>query len=520
MWPQLCLLHRSFWLAVKCVTLMGTRPQFLSAGFVHQARAQTPEDARQEIRTPSLQQHHRGLPLLSRRTIKIAQTLPAPPLSLNASIGCFGGTGHRMKIVRSKATKNEGDTFTHKLVVTVLMANLCTAFVTQKQQLVRGDCLLLPHSTTGDRRIANSKCPGSAQRHLSMPSFTATTPRLQLTSGVSSAAVCGVGTHFLVRILVLRTLAFVYGVAFLVALHQNKALIGDNGLTPAQHPLDSAEKRGRLKRQRREEWMRNKKKYKYNSVPRSVLGALKSLKLVRSVGDALNNSTWFARMREVLSDRSDANGYPLVTLLWFAKDRQNLNRWLDGIAISGLAMASVVFLLGAANLPLLLGLWLCQRSIMAVGGPFYGYFWEPILAEMGFHALFMVPLLSLNPVPSHLPVPLVVVWAMRWFLFRIIMGAGLIKIRGDRKWKDLTAMNYFYETQPVPHPLSRYLHWAPNWWHKWEVLTNHFVELVAPWLLILPGLSRKWRIAGGIIQVLFQMALISSGNLRYVSWNM
>ena len=64
---------------------------------------------------------------------------------------------------------------------------------------------------------------------------------------------------------------------------------------------------------------------------------------------------------------------------------------------------------------------------------------------------------------------------------RIMLGAGLIKIRGDECWRDLTCMNYFYETQPNPNPLAYYAHQAPQFWHKFETLGNHIVELVAPW---------------------------------------
>lgn len=100
-----------------------------------------------------------------------------------------------------------------------------------------------------------------------------------------------------------------------------------------------------------------------------------------------------------------------------------------------------------------------------------------------------------------------------------MIGAGLIKFRSnDKKWKDLTAMNYFYETQPVPNPLSRYFHWMPSAWHKFEVLTNHFVECVAPWVLIVPGVPPHIRWAGASLQMIFQLVLISSGNLSFLNW--
>jgi hypothetical protein len=81
-------------------------------------------------------------------------------------------------------------------------------------------------------------------------------------------------------------------------------------------------------------------------------------------------------------------------------------------------------------------------------------------------------------------------WMLRWYLFRIMMGAGLVKLKsdGDPKWKlnSVSAMECFYETQPVLNPLTRSFHWAPKWWHKVEVLSNHFVELIAPCLLLVP----------------------------------
>ena len=67
--------------------------------------------------------------------------------------------------------------------------------------------------------------------------------------------------------------------------------------------------------------------------------------------------------------------------------------------------------------------------------------------------------------------------------------------------------------QPVPNPFSRMFHNSPKAWHRVEVWMNHFVELIAPFFLLMP--HRETRIAGGLIQISFQVVLISSGNLRY-----
>jgi hypothetical protein len=72
------------------------------------------------------------------------------------------------------------------------------------------------------------------------------------------------------------------------------------------------------------------------------------------------------------------------------------------------------------------------------------------------------------------------IWIWCWILFRVIFGAGLIKLRADPCWQDLTCLDYHFEIQPIPNPLSWYFHWLPEWAHKGGVLFNHLVELVVP----------------------------------------
>lgn len=52
------------------------------------------------------------------------------------------------------------------------------------------------------------------------------------------------------------------------------------------------------------------------------------------------------------------------------------------------------------------------------------------------------------------------------------IGAGLIKIRGDKVWRDLTAMDYHYETQPLPNPVSYFLHQAPKSYHRYDIFVS------------------------------------------------
>src|SRR5207248_8444897 len=117
-------------------------------------------------------------------------------------------------------------------------------------------------------------------------------------------------------------------------------------------------------------------------------------------------------------------------------------------------------------------MWVLYLSIVNVGQVFYGFGWETLLCEAGFLAIFLGP--------SHTVPPTLVLLAFRWLVFRVEFGAGLIKLRGDPCWRDLTCLDYHHETQPLPNPLSWYFHHLPKSVHRLEVVGNHVAQLVAP----------------------------------------
>jgi Protein of unknown function (DUF1222). len=256
----------------------------------------------------------------------------------------------------------------------------------------------------------------------------------------------------LTRFLILRLLGFVYAIAFLIAINQLVPLIGEHGLTSATHYLATVE---------------------------TQLGS-------RSAG----------MMR-------------LPTLFWFGISDQALT----AVAWSGFVLSAIV-LAGYANAIILGILWAIYMSIVHVGQIWYGYGWETQLLETGFLAIFLCPLFDPRPFPKR-PPPILVIWLFRWLGFRIMIGSGLIKLRGDPCWRDLTCLYYHYETQPIPNPISRYLHFAPHWFHKFGTAWNHLVELVVPWFSFGP---RRARHVAGVLLVSFQVSLIISGNLSFLNY--
>ena len=144
-------------------------------------------------------------------------------------------------------------------------------------------------------------------------------------------------------------------------------------------------------------------------------------------------------------------------------------------------------------------LWALYLSFVNVGQMFYGFGWESLLLEAGALAVLLGP--------SDTAPPILVILLVRWLLFRVEFGAGLIKIRGDACWRNLTCLNYHHETQPMPGPFSWCFHRLPPSLHRIEVAANHGAQLVVPWLLFAPaaggrrGRSRRHRhpaVAGGL----------------------
>ena len=260
-----------------------------------------------------------------------------------------------------------------------------------------------------------------------------------------------VGEHWISRFILFRILGLTYAFAFLSAALQIKPLLGENGITPAEEFLSRLYQR------------------------------------FDSVGEVL----WY---------------HP--TLFWF----NDSDAALRTVAWTGFFL-SLLVTFGLANIPLLLILWGLYLSIVKVGQVWYGYGWESQLLETGFLAVFLAP--PFNPMPfSSFQPPTIAIILMWWLVIRIYLGAGLIKLRGDNCWTDLTALEYHFETQPIPNPFSRFFHHLPNIVLKTGTILTHVVQVGVPWLILAPWELRS--IAGAIL-IGFQLILMISGNLSFLN---
>ena len=262
-------------------------------------------------------------------------------------------------------------------------------------------------------------------------------------------------THFLTRWLFLRLLAVVFLIAFWSLSVQIIGLAGENGIAPVADRLAGIEQ--------------------YFGEP----------------------AYWRA-----------------PTLCWL-----DASDWsLRAQCFAGMGL-SVVAMLGVAQLPVFFCLWLLYLSLTVAGGVFMNFQWDVLLLETGVLAILFAPL-SLSPrLAKQSPPSRISLWLIRWLLFRLMFLSGLVKLTQDSvrdpTWHKLTALNYHYQTQPIPTWTSWYAHHLPEWFQTMSVSGMFVIELWMPLLIFAP---RPFRIAS-CFSIVFLMVLIG-GTGNYTFFNL
>lgn len=148
-------------------------------------------------------------------------------------------------------------------------------------------------------------------------------------------------------------------------------------------------------------------------------------------------------------------------------------------------------------LAICLALWI---SLCSVGQDFLSFQWDILLSEVGFLALFANR-------------SRVIVWLFRWLCFRLMFFSGVVKLAShDAAWRNLTALSYHYETQPLPTPLAWYMHQLPLAIQKASTVFTFAVELAVPFLFFAPFRWRRW---GAWITAALQLLIFATGNYTF-----
>lgn len=251
--------------------------------------------------------------------------------------------------------------------------------------------------------------------------------------------------------LILRLLALVYAVAFASCWNQIDALVGPQGLMPADRLFAAA---------------------------REQLGA--------SAYHQFPSFVWFF----------GSAGFLQVLVA-------------AGVGLSLLVFAGVAPALGLALL------WAGYLSLCVAGQTFFNFQWDALLLETTLLAVFIAPWRALplwqRPEPAPIARLLVV-----WLLFRLMFLSGLVKLTsGDPTWRDLSALTFHFETQPLPTVLGWWAHQLPAAWLRAACAGMFAIELVAPFCLFGPR-GLRHRAAWLFIGLMLLIAL--TGNYTYFNF--
>jgi len=164
------------------------------------------------------------------------------------------------------------------------------------------------------------------------------------------------------------------------------------------------------------------------------------------------------------------------TLCWLSSS----DAMLHGLCGAGV-LAAVALVIGCVPALSLAIMWACYLSLLSVCRDFMGFQWDVLLLEIGFLALLWAPL-SWRPrwvwggCPSR-----VGTWLIRWLIFRLMFSSGMVKwLSGDTAWRSLRALDYHYQTQPLPTWISWYAHQLPQWLQTFCTATMFVIELAVP----------------------------------------
>jgi predicted DCC family thiol-disulfide oxidoreductase YuxK len=253
-------------------------------------------------------------------------------------------------------------------------------------------------------------------------------------------------TYFVARWLFLRLVALAYAVAFVSLGVQVRGLIGAEGIAPAGEFLDRVAAR-------------------------------------------------FGPERFQL----------LPTVCWWNAS----DAFLIGLCAAGASLALFVFLDIASALALAL-MWIGYLSLVGAGQDFLAFQWDILLLEAGFLACFLAPM-RLRPGRSAAVAysngALRIAW---WLGFRLTLASGAVKLlSGDPSWHHLTALEYHYETQPLPTWIGWWAHQLPARFQQASCLMMFVIELGGPFLILMPVRLRRFAFSP---LVGLQLLIAATGN--------
>jgi predicted DCC family thiol-disulfide oxidoreductase YuxK len=195
----------------------------------------------------------------------------------------------------------------------------------------------------------------------------------------------------------------------------------------------------------------------------------------------------------------------LPTLCWL----NSSNAFLHFLCGAG-AVISVLLIAGFLPVIALVLLFVLYLSLTIAGQTFLSFQWDILLLETGFLAIFFAPVRWRLGAASDAPVSRIGQFLLKLLLFKLMLMSGVVKLTsGDNSWWNLTALDYHYETQPLPTIIGWWAHQSPEWFRKFSTFFVLFVESVTPFFIWAP---RRLRHIACALLILLQILIALTGN--------
>jgi predicted DCC family thiol-disulfide oxidoreductase YuxK len=183
--------------------------------------------------------------------------------------------------------------------------------------------------------------------------------------------------------------------------------------------------------------------------------------------------------------------------------------FLHALCIGGI-VCSCLLIVGLLPMVMTILLFAGYLSLSTVGQIFLGYQWDALLLETGFLAILFSPPLwlgSRNKPPSRL-----MLFMLRWLLFRLMFLSALVKWFGDEAWRNMSALRFHFETQPIPTSTAWHAHQSPPWLLSIACFCMFITEAIVPLLYFAP---RRTRMLAFWLTVLLQVNIMLTGNYGF-----
>ena len=216
-------------------------------------------------------------------------------------------------------------------------------------------------------------------------------------------------------------------------------------------------------------------------------------------------------LQEVAVQLGYARYWFAPTLLWISSTSAMLVTlcWLGMVA-----SALLVFNLWPRAALLLC--FVCFLSFISAAQDFSSYQSDGMLLEAGFISLFFAPAGFRPGWGEFSPPSRASLFLLQWEWFRIYFESGVVKIAsGDPQWRQLTAMDEYYQNGPLPTWIGWYVQHLPHWFHASATVATLVLELGLVWMLWFP---RRFRLACFFVVTLWQIPVILTANYAFLNY--